>query len=91
MSYALGTAKKNLPTFVNIGRPRRPCNCRADTWARVTRQRRSSRRNAHSESVVPRVPAVRQRDRQMQALDEMDKQFRAIMRSIDIAGPTRAL
>ena len=70
VSYALGTANKDLPTFVNIGRPSSPVQLTGRlSRARVTRRRHFSPATFPSRICCrPKSSGSRQRDREMQAL-----------------------
>jgi hypothetical protein len=77
VSYALGTANKNLPTFVNIGRPSSPVQLTGG-YLGATEAATPFQPGA---TPVPNLypPAggsVAERDRQMQALAELNKDFR---------------
>ena len=77
MSYALGTANKNLPTFVNIGRPSSPVQLTGGYLGASY----SATPFQPGDTPIPNLnlpPAAtsQERDRQMQTLQEMNKQFR---------------
>ncbi len=60
------------------GGPPRRCNYPAGIWARVIRRRLSSRETCRFPICCrPKSSDRKQRDREMQALFELDKQFRA--------------
>jgi Protein of unknown function (DUF1501) len=87
VTYALGTANKNLPTFVNIGRPSSPVQLTGGylgaTVAATPFQPGATpvpNLNPPTSSPSPLVGEGRvggsERDRQMQALAELNREFR---------------
>jgi hypothetical protein len=77
ISYALGTANKNLPTFVNMGRPSSPVQLTGGYLGATY----SATPFQAGETPIPNLKlpvgaTSRDRDRQMQALEEMNRQFR---------------
>jgi hypothetical protein len=75
--YALGTANKNLPTFVNIGRPSSPVQLTggylgATVGATPFQPGESPIPNLYP----PKGSDAAERDRQMQALMELNREFR---------------
>src|SRR6478609_5698411 len=78
VSYALGTANKDLPTFVNIGRPSSPVQLTGGYLGSSYSATPFQPGDVPIPNLVPQKGAsAQQRDRQMQALFELDKQFRA--------------
>ena len=77
VSYALGTANKNLPTFVNIGRPSSPVQLTGGylgaSYAATPFQPGAT---PIPNLLPPKCTDAKERDRQMHALFEMNKQFR---------------
>lgn len=78
VNYALGTANRNLPAFVNIGRPTSAVQLTggylgATMSATPLSAGDTPIRNLHP----PRSTSVAERDRQMAALEELNRQFRA--------------
>ena len=77
VSYALGTANKNLPTFVNIGRPSSPVQLTGGYLGATV----AATPFQTGETPIPNLkpPAgstAAERERQMQALEEMNRDFR---------------
>jgi hypothetical protein len=77
ISYALGTANKNLPTFVNIGRPSSPVQLTggylgATVAATPFQPGDTPIPNLHP----PRSSSAAERDRQMLALLDLNREFR---------------
>jgi hypothetical protein len=77
VSYALGAANKNLPTFVNIGRPSSPVQLSggylgASYSATPFQPGDTPIPNLN----LPKASTARERDHQMQVLAHMNKQFR---------------
>ena len=77
INYALGTANKNLPTFVNIGRPSSPVQLTggylgASYSATPFQPDDTPIPNLN----LPKTASAKERDRQMQVLLELNKQFR---------------
>ena len=54
ISYALGSANRNLPTFVNLGRPSSPVQLTGGIWERRWRRRRSKRADSGANLEPPR-------------------------------------
>src|SRR5215470_6512263 len=77
VSYALGTANKNLPTFVNIGRPSSPVQL---SGGYLGASYSATPFQPGSEPVPnlnpPRGTNTAERDRQMQALRDLNQEFR---------------
>ena len=77
VTYALGTANKNLPAFVNIGRPSSPVQLTGGyigaSYAATPFQ---TGKVPIPNLLPPGESTPQQRERQMQALYEMDRQFR---------------
>jgi hypothetical protein len=77
VAYALGTANKNLPTFVNVGRPSSPVQLTggylgASVAATPFQPGDTPIPNLHP----PKGSSASERDRQMQALEELNREFR---------------
>jgi hypothetical protein len=78
VSYALGTANKDLPTFVNIGRPSSPVQLSGGYLGTSYSATPFQPGDVPIPNLLrPKTSGSRQRDREMQALFELDKQFRA--------------
>jgi arylsulfatase A-like enzyme len=92
VSYALGTANKNLPTFVNIGRPSSPVQLTGGYIGASYSATPFQPGNVPIPNLLPPgTGTTQQRERQMQALFELDKQFREdYAAETEIAGRTRA-
>ncbi len=92
VSYALGTANKNLPTFVNIGRPSSPVQLTGGYLGATYSATPFQPGDTPIPNLVPPTTSnSKERDAQMQALFELNKQFRddyAI--ESEIAARTRA-
>ncbi|HZL36255.1 MAG TPA: DUF1501 domain-containing protein [Tepidisphaeraceae bacterium] len=77
VSYALGSANKNLPTFVNIGRPSSPVQLTGGyLGATVAATPFQPGPTPIPNLNPPAGSSARERERQMQALVEMNEQFR---------------
>ena len=77
VSYALGAANKNLPTFVNIGRPSSPVQLTGGyLGASVAATPFQPGETPIPNLKPPRRRAAAERDRQMQALEELNREFR---------------
>ena len=92
VSHALGSVNRNLPTFVNIGRPSSPVQLTggylgAGVSATPFQAGPISVPNLHPPEGLP----ARERDRQMEALESLNSEFRArhALQS-DIQARTRA-
>ena len=77
ISYALGTANKNLPTFVNVGRPSSPVQLTGGYLGATY----SATPFQPGETPIPNLfppkgTPAKERDRQMSVLHEMNEQFR---------------
>ena len=77
ISYALGTANKNLPTFVNIGRPSSPVQLTGGYLGATY----SATPFQPGDTPIPNLAqpkdcTAKERDRQMLALHELNRQFR---------------
>ncbi len=77
ISYALGTANKNLPTFVNIGRPSSPVQLTGGYLGASY----SATPFQPGDTPIPNLAppkdcSAQERDRQMEALHDLNKQFR---------------
>ncbi len=92
VSYALGTANKNLPVFVNIGRPSSPVQLTGGyLGATVAATPFQPGETPIANLNPPRGNSAAERERQMLALEEMNREFRehyAI--NSDIAARARA-
>src|SRR5436309_5890391 len=77
VTYALGSANKNLPTFVNVGRPSSPVQL---TGGYLGAAVAATPFQAGAEPIPnlypPKGGSPAERDRQMQMLLEMNKEFR---------------
>ena len=77
VSYALGTANKNLPTFVNIGRPSSPVQLTGGyLGASVAATPFQPGETPIPNLYPPKGGTAAERERQMQALHELNKEFR---------------
>ena len=77
VSYALGTANKNLPTFVNIGRPSSPVQLTGGyLGATVAATPFQAGETPIPNLKPPATSNAAERERQMQMLDEMNREFR---------------
>lgn len=77
VTYALGTANKNLPAFVNIGRPSSPVQLTGGYIGTSYSATPFEAGKTPIPNLLPTGESTRERrERQMQALYEMDKQFR---------------
>src|ERR1700733_5827083 len=77
VSYALGTANKNLPTFVNIGRPSSPVQLSGGYLGSSYAATPFQPGDVPIPNLLPpKSSGGGQRDRQMLALHELNKQFR---------------
>src|SRR5439155_10829481 len=77
VSYALGSVNKNLPTFVNIGRPSSPVQLTGGyLGASVAATPFQPGETPIPNLYPPKGGTSAERERQMQALHELNKQFR---------------
>src|SRR5579862_990026 len=77
VTYALGTANKNLPSFVNIGRPSSPVQLTGGYLGASYSATPFQPGDTPIPDLLPPQNSNRQeRDRQMQILSEMNQQFR---------------
>ena len=77
VAYALGTANKNLPTFVNIGRPSSPVQLTGGyLGASVAATPFQTGEIPIPNLYPPKGGSPAERDRQMQTLAEMNREFR---------------
>jgi len=77
VSYALGSANKNLPTFVNIGRASSPVQLTGGyLGATVSATPFQAGETPIPNLYPPKGSSPEERDRQMQMLLEMNKEFR---------------
>ncbi|MDQ1473170.1 MAG: hypothetical protein QOJ99_4650 [Bryobacterales bacterium] len=77
VNYALGTANKNLPAFVNIGRPSSPVQLTGGyLGASYSATPFQSSGNPIPDLLPPQASTTGERDRQMQVLSELNRQFR---------------
>ena len=92
VSYALGSANKNLPTFVNIGRPSSPVQLTGGyLGASVAATPFQPGATPIPNLSPPRGGNPAERERQMQTLLEMNREFREHYAvNSDIAARTKA-
>jgi uncharacterized protein (DUF1501 family) len=92
VSYALGTANKNLPTFVNIGRPSSPVQLTGGyLGATVAATPFQPGETPVPNLYPPRGGSVAERDRQMRALADLNHEFRdTFAADSDIAARAKA-
>src|SRR5580698_1046456 len=92
VSCALGTANKDLPTFVNVGRPSSPVQLSGGYLGSSYSATPFQPGDVPIPNLLrPKSATGKQRDREMEALSELDKQFRADYAiESEIAGRTRA-
>jgi hypothetical protein len=92
VSYALGTANKNLPTFVNIGRPSSPVQLTGGyLGAGVAATPFQPGETPVPNLNPPKAGSVAERDRQMQALADLNREFRdTYAANSDIAARAKA-
>ena len=77
VSYALGSANKNLPTFVNIGRPSSPVQLTGGyLGATVAATPFQAGETPIPNLYPPRSSSSAERKRQMQMLETMNREFR---------------
>lgn len=77
VSYALGSVNKNLPTFVNIGRPSSPVQLTGGyLGATVSATPFQPGDNPIPNLLPPRGGSLAERERQMQALEDLNREFR---------------
>src|SRR3954465_3339501 len=77
VSYALGSAHKNLPTFVNVGRPSSPVQLTGGyLGASVAATPFQPGATPIPNLYPPKGGSAAERDRQMQALAELNREFR---------------
>lgn len=77
VSYALGTANRNLPTFVNIGRPSSPVQLTGGyLGANVSATPFQTGDTPIPNLYPPKTSSAAERDRQMKVLEEMNQEFR---------------
>ena len=77
VSYALGTANKNLPTFVNIGRASSPVQLTGGyLGAHYAATPFASGETPIPNLYPPKSSNPKERERQMQMLDQLNKEFR---------------
>jgi hypothetical protein len=77
VSYGLGTANKNLPTFVNIGRPSSPVQLTGGyLGANVSATPFQTGDTPIPNLYPPKGSSASERDRQMAILEEMNREFR---------------
>src|SRR6516164_4488020 len=92
VSYALGSANRNLPTFVNIGRPSSPVQLTGGyLGATVAATPFQPGPTPIPNLYPPPGTSAAERERQMQALHELNRQFREEYQiNSDIAARTKA-
>ena len=77
VSYALGSANKNLPTFVNMGRPSSPVQLTGGyLGANVAATPFQTGDTPIPNLYPPKGSSAAERDRQMRVLEEMNRDFR---------------
>jgi hypothetical protein len=77
VSYALGSANQNLPTFVNVGRPSSPVQLTGGYLGATMAATPFQPGETPIPNLKPPVGATSaERDRQMQALAELNREFR---------------
>ncbi len=77
VSYALGTANKNLPTFVNIGRPSSPVQLTGGYLGATYSATPFQPGDTPIPNLnLPRAASAKERDHQMEVLLGLNKQFR---------------
>src|SRR5437588_4648035 len=92
VSYALGTANKDLPTFVNIGRPSSPVQLSGGYLGSSYSATPFQSGSVPIPNLLrPKNSDSKQREREMQALFDLNKQFRADYEiGSEVAARTRA-
>ncbi|HXB72213.1 MAG TPA: DUF1501 domain-containing protein [Candidatus Acidoferrales bacterium] len=92
VTYAMGTANKNLPTFVNIGRPSSPVQLTGGyLGATVSATPFQPGDTPIPNLYPPKTSNAQERERQMQALQELNREFRDQYRiNTDIAARSQA-
>ncbi|WP_165226489.1 DUF1501 domain-containing protein [Aquisphaera insulae] len=92
VSYALGSANRNLPTFVNIGRPSSPVQLTGGyLGASVAATPFQTGESPIPNLRPPRGTSRSDRDRRMEALEELNRGFRdRYAMESDIAARTKA-
>jgi hypothetical protein len=77
VSYALGTANRNLPTFVNIGRPSSPVQLTGGYLGATAAATPFQPGDTPIPNLKPpKTSSVVERDRQMRVLEELNQGFR---------------
>jgi hypothetical protein len=77
VSYALGAANRNLPTFVNIGRPSSPVQLSGGYLGATVAATPFQRGETPIPNLKPpATTSAAERDRQMQALFDLNQEFR---------------
>ncbi len=92
VTYALGTANKNLPTFVNMGRPSSPVQLTGGYLGASYSATPFQAGDVPIPNLLPRKGSTAQeRDRRMEALAQMDQQFRSDYQTVsEVAARARA-
>ena len=92
VTYALGTANKNLPSFVNIGRPSSPVQLTGGyLGATVSATPFQPGDTPIPNLYPPKTSNAKERERQMQVLQELNQEFRDHYRiNTDIAARSQA-
>jgi hypothetical protein len=92
VTYAMGTANKNLPAFVNIGRPSSPVQLTGGyLGATVSATPFQPGDTPIPNLYPPKTSNAKERERQMQALQELNREFRDRYRiNTDIAARSQA-
>ncbi len=76
VSYALGSLNKNLPTFVNIGRPSSPVQLTGGYLGATVAATPFQPGPTPIPNLHPPKDRAGERERQMQALDDLNREFR---------------
>ena len=92
VSFALGSANRNLPTFVNMGRASSPVQLTGGyLGANVAATPFSAGETPIPNLYPPKSSSSAERERQMRVLDEMNREFRARYQiNTDIAARSQA-
>jgi hypothetical protein len=77
VSYALGTANRNLPTFVNIGRPSSPVQLTGGYLGATVSATPFQPGDVPIPNLIPpKSSSPAERERQMQTLEQLNQEFR---------------
>jgi hypothetical protein len=91
VSYALGTANKNLPTFVNIGRPSSPVQLTGGYLGATVAATPFQPGATPVPNLYPPAATAPDRERQAQALADLNREFRdRYAANADIAARAKA-